>query len=92
MVDLYMAKEDDRLFEANQLTADNALPVAIWCGGVNVVEHDAFFHNQTFQAINVPTAEGMVRAQEGDYIVRSPSGSFYVMKAAEFQEAFDTVK
>lgn len=93
MVDLFHPRVNDSVtIEANHLTQLNVEAVAVWCGGVSVVEHDAFNHETTFAAINVPTIEGMVRAQEGDWVVRDPQGHFYVEKDSIFKERFEPVK
>lgn len=91
MAELYRTKADLHVVEVNQLTAENAHALSVWCGGVLVKEHDALQHDITFAAINVPTVSGMKRAQEGDWIVRDLMGSFYPVKAYEFHEVFEAV-
>jgi hypothetical protein len=78
-------------FLANQVTRDNVTAVALWCGGVSVTEHDALEHSKTFPAINVPTSAGNQRAQECDYVVKRPDGSFMVVKPDVFDELFEPI-
>lgn len=89
MVELYVTKEEHYTVEANLLTAENAEAVAVWCGGIAVIEHDALDHGVTYAAINVPTSDGPKRAQEGDWIVRQPTGFFEPMKYERFRMLFD---
>lgn len=89
MAELYRSKADFFNLEVNMLTHDNATAVAAWCEGVEVVEHDAMDYSITFAAINVPTEDGMKRAQEGDWVVKRLIGDFVVVKAAEFYELFE---
>lgn len=91
MAELYRTKADYHVVEVNQLDANNAIALSVWCNGVLVQEHDALQHDITFAAINVPAAEGMQRAQEGDWIVRSLTGNFYVVKEHEFDQMFEAV-
>lgn len=91
MAELYRTKLDYHAVEVNQVDHNNSVALAAWCGGVPVVEHDALQHNVVFAAINVPTPNGMMRAQEGDYIVRFTSGSFLCVKENEFDLLFEAV-
>lgn len=91
MAEKYFSLDDCFNVEANQLTHDNVEAVALWCGGVSVVEHDAIDNNVTFAGINVPTPHGMQRAQEGDYIVRQLIGDFIVVKAYDFAKKYEAL-
>lgn len=91
MAEKYRTKEDYHAIDARQLTSENAHFLTAWCAGVFVTEHDALQHDVTYAAINVPTAEGMKRAQEGDWIVRYIVGYFDTFKAADFERLFEEV-
>lgn len=91
MAELYRTKVGRNPIEANLLTPDNAEAVAVWCGGVSVIEHDALRHEITFVAVNVPTALGMARAQEGDWVVRRVTGDFVPVNPSRFSELFESV-
>ena len=92
MVDLYTTRKTNVQVEALCLTAENVFELTVWCGGVSVVEHDALEHTKTFAAINVPTAFGMMRAQEDDWIIKRPAGDFYPVKPGRFNFLFELVK
>jgi hypothetical protein len=80
--------------EANRVDSENADAIALWCGGVAVVEHDALEHSYTYAAVNVPVKNeyGVARAQEGDWVVRAPEGYFYVLRHNTFRQLFSAVK
>lgn len=88
MAELFLTKATNEPIEANLLTPNNAAAVALWCGGVLVEEQDALNHEDKYVAINVPTAHGMKRAQEGTWIVRKPTGDFDTMSPPEFSQLF----
>lgn len=91
MAKTFVSLDDCFNVEANELTHENVEAVALWCGGVSVVEHDALDHNLTFFGINVPTSNGIKRAQEGDYIVRQLIGDFIVVKSYEFSKKYEAL-
>ena len=72
--------------QAEQLTADNAEELALWCLGVIVVEHDPHNHT-TSKAINYPTFYGTRRVSEGQYLVKDQDG-FSTIGAATFAKKF----
>lgn len=65
---------------ARTLTARNAQEIADWCGGVVVIQHDALEHSNTTPGVNVPTPEGVQRAQVGNTIVQNADGTFEIFK------------
>lgn len=91
MAELYRTKDGHHPIEVNRLTPENAEAVSVWCGGVLVMEHDALRHEVTFVAINVPTALGVRRAQEGDWIIRRTTGDFYPVNPYKFEQIFEAV-
>lgn len=91
MAELFRVKAGDGSIEANKVTKETVSAVALWCGGVEVVEHDALQHDVTFAAINVPTVTGMVRAQEGDWIIKRPTGGFFPLSESRFTELFEPI-
>lgn len=91
MAELYRAKGGTVSVEANKVEPSTVEAVALWCGGVLVIEHDALQHDTTFVAINVPTPQGMKRAQEGDWIIKRPLGDFYPVEGYRFFGMFEAV-
>lgn len=77
--------------EANELTKNNAEAVALWCGGMLVEEVDAFDPSKTFVGINIPTLEGVMRASEGDYVIKGVRGEFYPCKPSIFTATYEKV-
>lgn len=89
MSNLYKSLTDDEVVvEARVVDKTSVSNIAGWCAGVEVIEIDPFNSSLTFAAVNVPTAGGMMRAQEDDYVVRLPTGDFYVHKPLRFKELF----
>lgn len=77
--------------EANLLTKENAEAVALWCGGQLVTEYDALDPTQSFVGINIPTLEGVMRASEGDYVIKGVQGEFYPCKPGIFTSTYERV-
>lgn len=71
------------MVEARTLKEGNADELAEWCGGLPVVQHDALDHSKTTAGLNVPTADGVKRAQVGDTVIREHDGSFRIQKPNE---------
>lgn len=76
---------------ARQVTQDSITVISVWCHAPVVIEQDAVMPEVTFQALNVPTNDGPMRASNGDYVVRLDDGSFKVVKAYEFRSNFREV-
>ena len=70
--------------EAVQLTQANADDVAQWCGGRIVYTHRVAFE--------IPTLEGVMEAQEGDWIIRGVQGEFYPCKPDIFAQSYELAK
>jgi hypothetical protein len=68
--------------EAVQLRLSNVDWVAVWCDGLEV---------ESVIAVDVPTDSGIARATDGDWVVKSPGGSFYVWDPEEFDSMCEKV-
>lgn len=66
--------------EAKSLTSENAVEIANWCIGLYVLQTDALDPSISLPSVNVSTAQGIVRAQPGDMVIRNHDGSFDVEK------------
>lgn len=65
--------------EGRLLTANNAEQIADWCGGRTAIQHSVQDDDAApIIGVNVPTPDGVKRAQPGDFIVRSHTGVFYI--------------
>ena len=79
------------VIQAEKLSKDNAEELARWCGGRVVEEQDALDRSTTYVGVNIPTLEGVMRASEGDYIVKGVEGEFYPCKPGIFESTYDKV-
>lgn len=62
---------------------------AKWCGGRAVVEVSPRDHSDVFVAVDIPTLEGTMRAQRGDWIIRGVKGEFYPCKPDIFAATYE---
>lgn len=67
------------VIEAVKLTPENAVTLAIWCNGVNV----------PISRVCIPTLEGTMNANPGDYIIKGVRGEFYPCKPEIFEETYE---
>lgn len=81
---LKRARKKPILIEAVVLTNQNVHQVARWCGGRAVMA--------SLVAIEIPTLEGTMRADEGDWVVRGIEGEFYPVKESVFRASYDVVE
>lgn len=77
--------------EALRLTPDTVQYVTLWCGGFATEEIDPFDSDIRHPAINVPNYKGVMRASDGDYVVKSPWGEFFVMKKQAFDAEYEPI-
>lgn len=62
--------------------------LAAWCGGS--VEGVGAVGEKVW--INIPTLEGVMRADYGDWIIRGVAGEFYPCKDGIFTETYEPVE
>lgn len=75
--------------EAVKITESNIAAVAVWCKGFQVVARDL---SSTPVALTIPTLEGNMRAEMGDYIIRGVEGEFYACKRRIFEKTYEEVE
>lgn len=90
--------------EAMQLTRENAPEVAAWCGGRVIEESKPGDPTDRYIAVEIPTLEGVMRAESfhpstwdpatlryvgGDYVIRGVQGEFYPCKPDIFASTYD---
>ena len=46
-------------------------------------------NTKRYVGLNIPTLEGVMRASEGDYVIKSTRGEFYPCKAGIFYETYE---
>ena len=66
--------------------------VTHWCGGRYDYEVKPSDHTDKAEWISIPTLEGVMRADVGDWIIRGVAGEFYPVKDTIFQETYEAVE
>lgn len=84
----YRDKPIQNEIEARQVTADDVIEVAAWCGG-QVVEEFNPLTDESHPGVNVPTLNGPMRASDGDYVVKEVGGRFGIYKKHQFEAKFE---
>lgn len=77
--------------EAVRLSKTNLRTASVWCGGLPIEETDVLEPSLKYVALNIPTVNGVKRASEGQYILKSSDGTFSVMDALEFERRYELV-
>ena len=84
--------------EAMILTRSNVHEVARWCGGRVIEEGVGYDPGPTYLALDIPTLEGIMRAQtmdasgrysHGDAVIRGVNGEFYPCKPDIFEKTYE---
>jgi hypothetical protein len=77
------------VIEAERFTGDNGNDIARWCGGK--VVHDAKPSDPTDVRVyvKIPTLEGVMTADRGDWIIRGVQGEFYPCKPDIFDATYE---
>lgn len=71
--------------EAMPLTVNSVDEAALWCGGRVVREVSPTDHNDVYTYLEIPTLEGIMRAETTDSSGRYPYGDFLIKgMAGEF--------
>lgn len=65
--------------------------VARWCGGRIRSEAKASDHTDVAYWLDVPTLEGVMTADRGDYIIKGAQGEFYPCKPDIFESTYERV-
>lgn len=77
--------------EAVRFDQSNGSVVAKWCGGRNQFEAKASDPTDIAEWIDIPTLEGTMRANLGDWIIRGVAGEFYPCKPDIFDATYEAV-
>lgn len=70
--------------QSMKVSAEMVTVASVWANGMVVEEIDPFDADKKIPAINVETKAGVLRAYEGDTIVKHDDGSFDVLKESMF--------
>lgn len=68
------------MVEGFKLSETNIERIEALCDGLIVTQHDPLDYDKTSLALNVPTVNGVERAQIGDLVIRDDDGLFHVRK------------
>lgn len=79
---------------AVRVSTENVQDVADWCGGrLNIYQMPIGpYYALPRKAISIPTLEGAMRADPGDYVIRGVHGEFYACKPDIFAETYEEVQ
>ena len=77
------------VIEAMQLTEDNRHEVGKWCGGRIVQEAKASDPTDVYLGIDIPTLEGTMRANLGDWVIKGIQGEFYPCRDDIFRASYE---
>ena len=87
----FMKKKNPWLIvEAAKVGDTDINELANWAQAYVVEEKDAISHD-TFEALNVRTPDGMIRASQGMYVAKI-QGLFFVAQPGEFEDTFELVE
>lgn len=68
--------------EAVKLTLENIWEASIWCNCPTSSGEDF---------ILIPTLEGIMRANAGDYVIKGLKGEFYPCKSDIFEKSYEVI-
>jgi hypothetical protein len=69
---------------------DTCIALAAWCGGVSHMMESPF--SSIPEGIHIPTLEGMMLAQPGDWIIRGVAGEFYPCRPDIFDATYEPIE
>lgn len=76
---------------SNDLGMGIGYKIAMWCGGQFNTDVNLFDHSDVRYTISIPTLEGVMIAEEGDWIIRGVAGEFYPCKPEIFAATYEEV-
>ena len=79
------------VIEAMEVSNTSAGDVAAWCGGRLRYEAKPSDRGDVAEWIDIPTMEGVMRADRGDYVIRGVKGEFYPCKPDIFAATYEPV-
>ncbi len=73
------------VIEARELTRESLIEIALWSNAKGQV------HNDDIISFIIPTFEGQVHAELGDWIIKGVNGDFYSCKPHIFAATYEPV-
>jgi len=80
------------IIEARQFTRLTADDIAAWCGGFVIADAKPSDPTDVYWALDIPTLEGVMRANLGDFIIRGVRGEFYPCKPDIFVQTYEPIQ
>lgn len=81
------------VIEAQQFHGEaNGAELARWCGGRLDEEAKASDPSDVWYGLRIPTLEGLMTANVGDYIIKGVQGEFYPCKPDIFEQTYEEVE
>jgi hypothetical protein len=77
--------------EAVQVNRENLYDVAHWCGAHTNLAAKPSDHTDVAYWLTIPTLEGVMRADLGDWVIKGVEGEFYPCKPAIFDATYREV-
>lgn len=80
--------------QAMQVSIENVQDVADWCGGRldDYLMPIGPYYVLPCKVVSIPTLEGVMRAEPGDFVIRGVHGDFYTCKSHIFAETYEEVQ
>ena len=81
------------VIEAMQLTTANVMRLAAkWAGGKYREEQKPSDPSDVAYWVDIPTLEGVMKANQGDFLIKGVQGEFYPCKPDIFAATYDEVE
>lgn len=89
-MDVHRYRKLPVVVDAVQLTQDNAVELARWCGAEQTFER-LDDDNDRWLGLTITTLEGRMVCSPGDYLIRGVEGEFYPCKETVFDTCYEPV-
>lgn len=77
------------VIEAMQFTEANGQEIARWCGGKYKQDVKPSDHTDVWRGVLIPTLEGTMTANVGDFVIKGVHGEFYPCKPDIFEATYE---
>ena len=78
--------------EAREFVPEQAEAIAYWCSGRIREEEKASDPSDVAIFLDIPTLEGTMTANRGDWVIRGVKGEFYPCKPDIFDQTYEPVE
>jgi hypothetical protein len=80
------------IIEAREFDLDTATEIAFWCGGKFDYRVKPSDPTDVYYFIDIPTLEGVTRADLGDFVIKGVKGEFYACKPDIFWLTYEDME